>query len=211
MTDHGPRPELRESLFVLLRQPALAYARPPAEGEAIDAGSAVDGFPYGTIDPQVTEQSPVHKLKAVHHELARLMALGFTDTDIGRLTGYSLSHMHTLRRSPAFQNLLVYYSAQRDLETVGVREKIAALAEQSLNRLGEVLYSGDVIDPEWLSKTSAMLLDRCGHGPVQTNRNINTTAVLSSDDLRKLKENARTAQTPNPGPALGQVIDQVPA
>lgn len=129
----------------------------------------------------------VERLRPRHHEIARLMAAGLKDGEIGELLSVSLQHLHRLRRSPAFQHLLAYYMASRDAETLDLRARIEHAASLGLERVQERLEDDEHQIPIGALRDIAFgLLDRAGFNP--TTKVASVAATLSAADLRQLKE-----------------------
>jgi len=116
------------------------------------------------------------------------MAVGMTDTQINQITGYSLPHLNTLRRSPAFQGLLMFFCAERDDGVGELKAKIEGIADRALDRVAEVIFDDERVEKlssESLRRITTDLLDRCGHSPVQKVASVSVGMTLQ--EIREMK------------------------
>lgn len=162
----------------------------------------------------------VERLKPRHHEIARLMASGQKESEIAGLMQVSLSHLHRLKRSPAFQHLLAYYMAERDVTVLTMRDRLEHAASLGLDRVMERLEDDEAPIPiNQLKDIAFGLLDRAGFNP--TTKIAAVSATVTPADMAKLKEvrdAARAAATRVPllegraevGPAPGGRAPQGP-
>lgn len=129
----------------------------------------------------------VERLKPRHHEIARALASGLKETELCEMLAVSLSHIHRLKRSPAFQHLLAYYMAARDVEAMNMRDRLEHASSLALDRIQERLEDEDNPLPVGqLKEITFGLLDRAGYNA--TTKIVSATAQLSQADLMKLKE-----------------------
>ena len=85
------------------------------------------------LGPQST--ASVRTLRVGHHQLAQLIAGGVSDVDASYITGRSTGAISSLKRDPAFRELLAYYAEQqkaRDLNVYDRLTTIGALASEIL-------------------------------------------------------------------------------
>lgn len=129
--------------------------------------------------------SEIERLKVRHHEVARRMALGQSDTEISAGLGYSLSHLNILRRSPMFQSLLFSYMEQRDRKATDVSAQMRTVAGVGLDRLMEMVVKEEA-DPDFVLKTTMGLLDRTGHSPVHKSAQVRLG--LTPEQIRAIRE-----------------------
>lgn len=136
----------------------------------------------------------IKELRARHHEVARLLALGRSHAEISRRTGFAYNTINKLENSPAFQELLAKYQEQRTAQVFNLGELFHLVTEESLGRLLEVLD-----DPEWKENLSPQDLvkiltssaDRSGYSPVQRTE---SRVLLMRGDLEDLKREANLAE-----------------
>lgn len=137
------------------------------------------------IDLELEDLLPSHgmpsapcilKLRTTHHELARLLACGFKDVDISRVTGYSQSRISILKRDPMFSQLVDEYMARRDEFAVDFSARLRQISATSLEMLQERMEDEPkAFTPRDLRQLAEMALDRTGHGKTMTVNNVNVT------------------------------------
>lgn len=147
----------------------------------------------------------VERLKTRHHEIARLMAAGLKDVEIADTLNCSHASLYNLRRSPAFQQLLFYYQAERDVEAMSLSAQIKIGAGLALDKIVERLETEEAasLPATWLKDVMVALLDRAGHSPVQKTATL--SAHLSAEDIRVLKEAANAPGT------IARIASELPA
>lgn len=87
-------------------------------------------------------------MRFAHHQLAQLLAQGTDAVDAALITGYSPAYISTLKHSPAFQELLQVYGAERALVFVDTVKRMQALGTMALEELQQRLAD----EPENWSK-----------------------------------------------------------
>ena len=78
---------------------------------------------------------PVRVLRVGHHQLAQLLASGVSEVDASLITGRGVGTIKSLKKDPAFNELLAYYATQQEMRDVNVYDKlvtIGALASEIL-------------------------------------------------------------------------------
>lgn len=126
-------------------------------------------------------------IRATHHQLAKLLAQGYKDIDVAKITGYSPSRISILKRDPSFREIVSHYAnvvEQAFTDTVG---KMKDVTDTALAILDERLTDDEA------SFTNGMLLevatklgDRAGFAPVQ--KTISATIPLDHGTLAGIKE-----------------------
>lgn len=146
------------------------------------------------LDGQAKPPAPVYstrKIRAWHHEVARMLASGFTDKEVATALECSMTTIGTLKKSPAFQELLIAYSHAPDEQAFSAAAKIRATAMLALEKTEEILANppeGGIPLP-WLRDVLFPLLDRAGFSPV--NKSVSVTTVnqgVSAEFLQRMKE-----------------------
>jgi hypothetical protein len=97
---------------------------------------------------------PLQTIRHSHHQLARLIATGKADQEISLITGYSPSHISSLKGGQDFKDLIAYYSAQKELIFVETMERLKIVG---LNTLDELQKRFDEA-PEQFTNTQLMEL-----------------------------------------------------
>lgn len=111
-----------------------------------DAQAIIDGV-------GVTESlTPLTRLRHTHHELARLLAEGRPAVEVSAITGKSQSWISTLKRDPAFADLVEYYRVQKDAVYLDVHARLAGLGTDAVNELQHRLD----VDPDKLTTREVM-------------------------------------------------------
>lgn len=145
-------------------------------------------------------------LRTRHHEIARLMALGRSAVEISAVMGISPNSIYMIKGNPAFQELLAYYMGERDKAVRDVTGRIESIAMTGLDRLQDFLESPDAA-PGFVRAVVADLLDRAGHSPVKKKEVRAMHTVLTSDDLKEIRNANGGAQLRQAAPT----IDLTPA
>lgn len=104
----------------------------------------------------------LHKIRHAHHQLARLCAEGVRDVQIAAMTGYSVPHLHTLRRDPLFQELVAYYKAGVEAQYLSVHERRGEIGALAMEHLRERLE--DDVEAAKISTKTMMELAEFGQG-----------------------------------------------
>lgn len=137
----------------------------------------------------------VQKLRARHHEIARLMASGLRDKEIMETLGGSLMNLTLLRRNPAFQNLLLFYMAERDAQAMDLAGQIRQTAAMSLDLVQQKLEEAiedpgkrDALGNKFLLEATTTLLDRAGFNPTQ--KHVVANVGVTAQTLKELQDAA---------------------
>lgn len=142
----------------------------------------------------------IKRITERHHAVARLLASGVPPGEAAAITGYSASRISILQESPAFRELVSFYSDAKDIQYASVHEQIAGLSKDALLELRTRLED----DPEQFSNGMLLelitkTLDRSGFGPTSQ-----VTAVNINVELGQRIEQARLRAR---AAALGQTIE----
>ena len=129
-----------------------------------------------------------------HHEIARRLLLGQKSVDIARDMDITPAQVSNVKNSPVVQEKLVLMRAARDAGSVDLAKEIMDLAPIALERIKEALSSGTVLGKEvsasQLLKESNGILDREMGKAVQRVDTRGIHAVLSMDDIERIKQKA---------------------
>lgn len=141
------------------------------------------------------------------------MASGVRDEEICKVLECRQPTLGALRRSPAFQNILLAYTVGPEEEAMGAAAKIRAVALLALERAEEVLSDRSTpVNLTFLEKTLHGLLDRSGHSPVQ--KMVSLHGGLTPEAIRDIKEavggraTVLTAQTAHVLPTTTDVFEE---
>lgn len=103
----------------------------------------------------------VQKMRQSHHALARLLAEGRKGVECSAILGISQSRISILRQDPAFQELVEFYSKQKDEIYLDVHQRLAGLAVDTLEEIHERLGEDpDSFSNKELLMVAEMALDR---------------------------------------------------
>ncbi len=108
----------------------------------------------------------VKKLHYRHHEIARLLLLGWGNKQIAEALSVTPQHVSDMRKDPLLQRRMTVLTERRDVDAVNVEKRLKEEAPASLDTLLEV--RDDVDSGRSLRARVALeLLDRAGHGKMQ--------------------------------------------
>lgn len=111
------------------------------------------------------KNSSVKTLRTRHHEIARLLAMGYKQVEVAAMIGTTGAAIWVLLQNPAFQDLLSQYMARRDAEAVSLQSRVEMVAHDAVDKLQELLDKDDELTPAFVLKATTELLDRAGVGP----------------------------------------------
>lgn len=139
-----------------------------------------------------------------HHEIARLLVLGWPNTEIAAELNITPQQVSSVRNSPVVQDKMAIMHATRDVATIEVKEEINALAPIAVQRLREALEDGSVLGKELnastIVKVADSIIDRDQGKAIQRVDSRNANMHFTKDDIEEIKERARK---------LGMDSDQV--
>ena len=131
------------------------------------------------------------RLKALHdrhHEIARLMALGYGNAEIASQLGLKPSTVSALRSgSPLLRSKVQELSEGRDNMVGRIREEVKGLMPLAVTALERIVENADgqITDASQL-KAASMVLGICGIAPVQHTKHMVFTAALPQEKLASL-------------------------
>lgn len=107
-----------------------------------------------------------------HHRFARLVAYGYRDHQISKITGYSQQRITTLKVDPAVANLITQYaqeamSAEREKLDEARARKVEIMNRvdlQIMEHLDRAEEAGELVPLKTLLTISADMSDRIGYG-----------------------------------------------
>jgi hypothetical protein len=139
---------------------------------------------------QTVQEKDVQVLRSRHHSVARLLAAGVPEGIVADITGFTGSHIKTLKNSPSVQQLIEFYRAPGDNTAKTIGENLRLVADMSIERLKDAVVANE-LDPNVLLALAKLGLDRSGHGPQSTVHNINENRVIDVAELARLNLEAR--------------------
>lgn len=119
-------------------------------------------------------QPRLKTLRRSHHRVARLIALGYRDGEVARLTGYSIGRIGSLKASPAIQELIAQYDKKAEVDWLDkvdhIHEEMTEIKLRGLNLISERLEAAEddeaptPIALKDLVNLVGEMADRTGHG-----------------------------------------------
>lgn len=123
----------------------------------------------------------VIRLRDRHHALARCLANGMTETEASIITGYDISRISILKRSPAFAGLVEDFKKIDAGLQAEFMVRATTLTMTAMDRLQEALEDDEKpMSPAMALEIGKFGADRTGHAPVQKSLNINASVDLGS-------------------------------
>lgn len=149
---------------------------------------------------EVVGATPIKKLRARHHSLAKAIAAGMRPGIAAHTYGYTPATVSKLLGDPSFSELVQHYQQTDDHDFAQAKERLAALSVEAMDEIEHRLEN----EPEditfaQLMRLAELALDRTGHGPKQT-QDVNVNIGIA-ERLRAARENAErgkieAAETP---------------
>jgi hypothetical protein len=137
----------------------------------------------------------VYEVKEIwyqHHEIIRLIVLGYGNVEISNLTGYTPQTISNIRNSPIVRERISELQGELDSRTLNIVERVREFEPIALAHL-ELIIQGKVegVSPALRAKTCENYLSRGGHGTVQKIASVSGT--LTREDIEDLKRKAKEA------------------
>ena len=124
-----------------------------------------------------------------HHNVARLIVLGYNNKQIAQMMGKTPERISHIRNSPMVIRLIEMMRAEADQGTIDVRSEIQALAPKAIEIIKSQLED-EHTSPHLKFKGATYLLGLAGH---VAPKNVNVRSVhtnLSPDQIEKIKSRA---------------------
>jgi hypothetical protein len=139
------------------------------------------------LDPPQHTVRATATLRESHHGVARLIAQGMRDLDVSRMTGYSPGRLATLRRDPAFTELVSFYKGEVDDAHMDLVDYAQVVARDALQSLHEDILDNPYIRPEIKADIFKTVADRAGFAPVQRSisRSVNVSIAERMDAVTR--------------------------
>jgi hypothetical protein len=160
------------------------------------------GLSFGALG---SVAAPLKRLKHSHHGLARLVADGVREAEISSVTGYSLTYISTIKKSPDFVELVAYYAEQKREVYLDVHQRLSSLSMDAVDELqGRLADDPERFDNRELKEIAEMGLDRVGYGKATQVNHSHKIALVDPAQIARLKDDLRTRQTGVVTPLLTQ-------
>lgn len=135
----------------------------------------------------------IQRLRDSHHNMARLFALGLSNSEVAARTGFSLQTTCLYHNDPAIKELIEHYRGQ---VTDAWRESVdnyMELATQNMikaerqisDKLDAADEAGELLPTRELIAISRDAADRFGYGKKTTNLNVNVDFAAKLEAARK--------------------------
>lgn len=128
-------------------------------------------------------------LRERHHMAARLLASGMQQTLVCQLTGYTDSYLSTMKKAPAMQELIGFYSAKYENAAAAITERLRHAGLSAVEKLMERIdvEGENALNANELLGLAKLGLDRGGHGPTSTQNQNNTDHIIDHAELRRIE------------------------
>jgi len=146
-------------------------------------------------DPNGRRQYEVSKLWDKHHEIIRLIVLGFGNKEIAELVGIGHHMVSVIRNSEIPQRHIKVLQAARDSKCVDVSRALLEDAPKSLQLLMDVRDGEEAADIRLRASVAQDLLSRAGYGKVQKVQGAVVHGVVSEETLARVKARRAGAET----------------
>ena len=157
-------------------------------------------------DPSQTNRWSVSEMWDIHHEIARMLLLGWKNVDIAKKLDISREMVSGVRNSPVVRERLALMHKARDADAIDVAKEIKDFAPVALNLLKDIVKGEG--DAEGASiglrgRHAIDLVEKAGHVAVQ--KSLGLVGHLTSEDIEKIKERA-FGQAEKPLPEMAPEI-----
>ena len=153
------------------------------------------------------------KVRARHHSLAKLIAQGVPNVEIGAILGMQPAWISTCKRDPAMAELIGYYEGLEkehwDRARADMASRLAELGFSAIEELHDKLER----EPEKFTAKELLAIveataDRTGHGKTST-LNSNLNLGMSDDVLAAIRNNASAGQANRLSPENSEALLRV--
>ena len=141
------------------------------------------------IPGEVRKTQIVREMNERHHEIARMVILGYKNIDIAKILDVTKEFVCAVRNAPPVKEQVAILAGARDAETVDVAKQIQLALPDCVKYLIDTVPDDDISD-NLKSRNAFGLLAIGGHS---VTKNINVRgvhAVLTADDIKEIRENA---------------------
>lgn len=153
------------------------------------------------LGPRDRAQTRPQRLRASHHRVAELAAMGFRLTQIAMMTGYSYNRVASLLASPAMQELVAVKEASKAEMQAVVEDTFADYSQRNMltaermlfDRLDEADDNGDLLPVRDLIAITADRADRFGYPKKSTSVNLNVDFAARLEAVIARSAKARVA------------------
>lgn len=141
------------------------------------------------------ETTDVKKVMNMHHEIVRLMVLGYKDVDIARTLDCTPATIRNVRKNPIIQQRLREMNLERDKSAVEMGSRLREIAVDAVDVIEEAI-NDDSLSLSVRADKGFKVLDRIGFGPVHNIKGQVNHALFTREDIEDIKRRAREAMIP---------------
>lgn len=170
------------------------------------------------ILPKVTT---IDRLRAKHHAVARLFALGKTIGEVTAETGYTYNSVKLVKEAPAFKELIAFYEKSYKFEFFESAGDYATLAIDNMvtaesmitDKLNDAMATGEDLPTKELLAISRDAADRFGFGKKNTQVNVNVDfanrleAAIKRSGVKTIEAKAQSTALPPPAETVTVISD----
>lgn len=153
-----------------------------------------------------------------HHQMARLLLLGYGNQEVAELLGCSPQNVSDVRNSPIFLEKLEALRERADEAAISIGARLEKGAHRSLALLEQIRDGEATNDIKLRAQVAQDLLDRAGHGKIQKVEGRHAIAHLDAEALERIKRlahersRAREAEAAEPAepaePVEAEVVEE---
>lgn len=155
----------------------------------------ITGRPKGPRSKGTQRYYEVTDIWDRHHEMIRLMVLGWGNQEIASALGVTPQNVSDVRNSGIVRDRIAVLEAARDAATIDIAREIQEEAGASLNLLRDIRAGRIEASIGLRASIAKDLLDRAGYSPVKKIQGEIINAHLTREDLEEIKKRARSAAT----------------
>jgi len=133
----------------------------------------------------------VKEMNERHHEIARMVLLGYKNVEIAETMNITKEFVCAVRNAPPVKEQVAILAGARDASTVDVAKQIQMILPECVKYLSDTIENPDISD-NLRSRNAFGLLATGGHGP---SKNVNVKgvhAILTADDIKEIRETAES-------------------
>ena len=133
----------------------------------------------------------VKEMNERHHEVARMVLLGYKNVEIAKILNITKEFVCAVRNAPPVKEQVAILAGARDAQTVDIAKQIQMALPKCIKYLDGTIEDDEISDG-LRSRNAFGLMAIGGHGPVKNVNVKGVHAVLTADDIREIRENAET-------------------
>lgn len=139
----------------------------------------------------------VSKMWDLHHEIARMIMLGWKNVEIADKLGITSQTVSNVRNSPVVQEHVAVLQAARDADTVDISKEIKEIVPEAMELLKDIIRGdndGRTASISLRAREANNMLARVGHGVPHKVQSESVSMTLTSKDIEEIKRRARLAK-----------------